>query len=446
MKKLLIAVLLICVSGVAYAATPISVDSFLSPDDVTVTHLNTFRQVVVDEINNFQGGLIQKSSISGDAMDVDSRLEDFREEAFNDWVYYGLIMPTSASLSSTTTAGVGYVHGNRIEKDATLKAYTASKWTWVELNPEGAYLYVEGTIGDTDPALDNVNSMRIARVSTDGTTVVAIRDDRIMAISLDNTQADPLRFGMEMIGTNITTDVIQINPGICYWGNIRRVKTTLTTLGLGTAGDWIAGQAAANNTMGFVVMNSAGSIKLTTTAPTLHDFSGTTDGIRYYSDVGGSLYRVLAWFYMSNIWDGSIDIMPWEWGNFGADMPWGVSRSTSPDEVTTTAYWIDVSDQTVNFYSSGGRLGVTGTASGYSTTGSYAMQICLNLDGQDLEATAMGNSSTQTTAAGSGGAGLSVRYVTPDTSQGNHTVKLRWNQELGYTAHLLKSQLMVEEN
>lgn len=446
MKKLLVCMILLCVSGLAYATTPISVDAFISPDSVTIQHLENFRVTVVDEINNFQGGLIQKNTVSGDAIQVGSRLEQFRVEAFNDWVYYGLIMPTSATLSSTTVSGVGYVHGNRIVKDDTPHTYTASKWTWVELDPEGTYRYVEGIIGNTDPATANVNSMRIARVSTDATAVIAIRDDRIMAISLDNAQADPYRIGLEVRSNLVTTDSIVIDPGICYWGNVRRVKRTVTTLGLNTVGDWVAGEGVLNNTMGFVVMNNAGSLKLSTTAPTLHDMAGTTEGVKYYSNVAGTYYRAIAWFFMSNTWDGSVKINPWEYGNFGADMPFAIRRHVSPDTANTTSKsWVEVPDTLVNFYSTGGPVSITAQAMGWSTTQYYSFNMTVEYDGVDIESCRTGNSSTGTTSdEGGGGAGLFTTYVTADVVQGNHTARIKYNQQNGYLAKLRQANIVVE--
>ena len=427
-------------------ANPITVDNFLSPDDVTISHLEQFRTSVVNAINNADGGLLQARTVTPEKLTKNADVTIFRDEAFNDWIFSGFIIPTSASLISTTPIGTAYVGGQRIEKDATIHTYTASKWTWVDLKSDGTYVYTEGTIGDADPAIAN-NTVRLARVSSDGTTINAIRDDRILSITLENRQADFYRKSLQMRGSNATTDVVQVMPGVVYWGNVRIGKATMTTLGLGTAGDWITGQSAADNTMGFVVTNNAGSIKLSTTAPTYHDLAGTTIGTRYYSLVGGNYYRVLAWFYMSDDWDASIKINPWEWGNLGADTVWKTFKQLSTDQVTTTGGWQDVGDTLMNFYSSGGGVSLSLNATGYSTTQHFSFDGCIELDGLPLEETAVSNSSTATTYTyGGAGASMFTKYVTPELLPGNHTFRANWRQTLGYTAHILQVVTIAEGN
>ena len=60
---------------------------------------------------------------------------------------------------------------------------TASKQTYVDLASNGTYTYSEETIGATEPSV-TTNSIRLARVSTDATTVLSVRDDRTTTITL----------------------------------------------------------------------------------------------------------------------------------------------------------------------------------------------------------------------------------------------------------------------
>jgi hypothetical protein len=312
MKKLIISLFVLFWAGTSYANV-ISVDSFLSSDDVSVSHLELFRSACVDSINNADGNLIKYRTVSPDKLTNNADVTTFRDEAFNDWTYSGCLPVTSANLTSITSAGIAYAGGDRIEKDATSHDYTATKFTYVDLKSDGSYLYTEIT-PDSAPALAS-NTVRLARVETDSDNIVAVTDLRIMSITLENRQADFYRKGMNIQGSNVTFDELRIAPGVTYWGNVRVCKTTTTALDLDTAGDWVTGSAGAN-TWGYVVMNNVGTIKLSTTGPSIHDIGGTTVGAQYYAVIGADKYRVLGWFYMN----GTNDINPWEWGNLQTDI------------------------------------------------------------------------------------------------------------------------------
>ena len=163
-------------------AASISVDVFTTPDDVTIAHLEQFRQRTVNAINDADGALITDGTITKAELDANTNPENRWDEVFTDFVYTGLTVPTSASLASTTTAGTAYVVGARVVKAATAKTYTASKWTFVDLSNTGVYTYSEASIGGSTPSVA-ANSIRIARVSTDGTTVKSIVDQRDLSVS-----------------------------------------------------------------------------------------------------------------------------------------------------------------------------------------------------------------------------------------------------------------------
>lgn len=161
----------------------ISVNAFVTADDVTIDHLENFRTTVVDAINSADGGLIQAGSIPATALDADANPHNRWNEAFNDFVYTGLDTPVSASLSSTTPSGTAYINGVRVVKDATAHTYTASKWTFVDLSSTGVYTYQETAIGASEPST-TTNSIRLSRVSTDTSTVLSVRDDRVTQINI----------------------------------------------------------------------------------------------------------------------------------------------------------------------------------------------------------------------------------------------------------------------
>ena len=182
MKKLILSLLMV-VGLTSLCFAQISVDAFTTPDDVTIAHLEDFRETVVDAINSADGGLVQTASITSAKLDANANPENRWNEGFNDFVYTGLTIPTSVSLASTTTSGTAYINGVRVVKDGTAKTYTASKQTYVDLASNGTYTYSEETIGATEPSV-TANSIRLARVSSDATKVLSVRDDRTTTITL----------------------------------------------------------------------------------------------------------------------------------------------------------------------------------------------------------------------------------------------------------------------
>lgn len=449
MKKILISLIVATFVATAAHASPITVDNFISPDDVTIDHLEQFRSSVVNAINAADGGLIQYRTITPDKLTENADVTVFRREAYNDWIYTGFIIPTSASLTAITPIGTAYVDGQRVVKDATSHLYTASKWTFVDLGNDGTYTYTEANIGDADPVIAS-KTIRIGRVSSDGTKIAAFRDDRRLALTLDNTQEDYYRKGLYMRGSDTTTDVVQIAPGVCYWGTIRHKKTTLTTLGLGTVGDWVSGGGSqANATMGFVVMNNAGAIQLTTTAPGYADTAGNTLGPKFYSKVGANYYRCLAWFYMNgnSAAPGTAgdDISPWEWGNFQWDIPSVCTRRVSPDAVTTSTAFVDVADTSLTFYAPSGRpVKVKGIMSGYASTTGYAFNGAIKLDNVLRQETEVATSATSNTTPNNGGGSLITMFATPELEAGTHTVKLMFRGNYTQTVNWANVYVEVE--
>ena len=265
MKKITVGLLLwLFFYGVSYGA-PITVPQFLTPDDVTVTHLEQLRVATVNAINSADGGLLQAGTVPASKLDANANPENRWNEAFNDFVYTGLTIPTSASLSSTTTAGTGFIYGTRVLKDATAHTYTASKHTYVDLSNNGTYTYNEVAIGASEPSV-TANSIRLARVSTDATTVLAVRDDRVTAITL---------------GISTTITATGLNPGIsiAQTGNGPHLRFTGDpTVASPTDGDlWFTGSAlnfrngtttvdllVPNQTVkGWIQFNGTGTIAIT---------------------------------------------------------------------------------------------------------------------------------------------------------------------------------------
>jgi hypothetical protein len=290
MKKLLLTLGILLIGTSAYAYTPISPDNYISPDDVTIGRLEGNQNIIVNAINNADGGNIKAGTITNSQLDSNTSPVTRWSESFNNYVYTGLLAPTSSNLTSTTTAGTAYIQGARVVKDATANTYTASQWTYVDLSNNGTYTYSATSINGSVPAVAT-NSIRLFRVSSDATTINTVRDDRVMAISL--AVQDQYRTGYHI--SVVSPDAITITPGIVYAGSTRVEKVSNSSLSIASSSDFISG-ARATSTKGYVIINSLGVMGLTTTAPTKSDISGNTAGDLRYVVISGNYWRVLSWF------------------------------------------------------------------------------------------------------------------------------------------------------
>jgi len=305
MKKVFILFIGFMVIATSAFAT-VTTLSYVSPSDVTITRMESNRQTLTDAANSVDGALIQAGTVTVTALTDNARTDKRWDDAFSDWVFTGLVVPTtSGTLTATTTSGRAYITGTRVEKDATAKLYTASKWTFVDLSSDGVYTYTETAIAASDPAI-TADSVRLSRVSSDTTQVFAVRDDRLTAITLGSEQENYQRENFTI--SVVTPDAITLSPGIIYNGTTRIIKTADTDLNLATAGDWAtSGGSRTNSTKGYVVVNTSGTqYKLSTTDPTLTDTSGNTDGELRYSVIDSVNWRVLDWFWMDAIGSGNI--------------------------------------------------------------------------------------------------------------------------------------------
>lgn len=141
---------------------------------------SNFTRVLNGGINSISAANIVNDSLTEANMadEINPRIRTY-EGAACEFVYTGLIPVTAASLTTNTTAGTAYPRGFRINKaSATAHTYTASKWTWVDIDQNGDFQYSEQAINSATPSIA-ANSIRLARVSTDSANVLAIQDLRI---------------------------------------------------------------------------------------------------------------------------------------------------------------------------------------------------------------------------------------------------------------------------
>ena len=180
-----------------FIALPVRADivsletAFVAGDTDVVGHLNRDRIALENGVNNVQGiytgsvqsaGQIKASTIGQENMadDANPRVRTNEGASCPDFVYSGLLpTTTTGTLVGTIPAGVVYPDGYRVSKTSgTSKTFTASKWTYVDINTAGSFVYSEQSIGGAVPAVAP-NAARLCRVSTDGTQIASVVDLRL---------------------------------------------------------------------------------------------------------------------------------------------------------------------------------------------------------------------------------------------------------------------------
>lgn len=180
MKKIFLASLILFLATSSFAQ--VNVDQFTTPDDVTIAHLEDQRQQFQGAINSADGALMQDESVTAAKLDDNANPENRWDEAFSDFVFTGLLPTTSSSLTTTTPGGTAYISGTRVVKADTAKTYTAWKYTYIDLSNTGVFTYQATTYTAVEPGV-TTESIRLARLSTDGTQVTSVRDDRVTSLT-----------------------------------------------------------------------------------------------------------------------------------------------------------------------------------------------------------------------------------------------------------------------
>ncbi len=191
-------------------AYTISWDQFLSFGDISVARMNT----PVNTIMNWANGAVEDVNLARQTLTqgvfADSANPRVRDsELLGDFTYTGMLPPTSASLTATTTAGTSYVGGYRIVTSATSKTYTASKDTWVYIDQNGAFQYVEVANGAAQPTTP-ANSLLLAKVVTSGAAVTSVTDQRQLTPPNLRIYVD-YRSGLNCVYNS--ANVISVGPG-----------------------------------------------------------------------------------------------------------------------------------------------------------------------------------------------------------------------------------------
>lgn len=183
MRKYLILFLMLVIPTIAYGAIASPDNTFVQNDVYSSdfhTRLNENFTELTQSVNNVETTQIPDDTLTEADMadEINPRIRTAEGASCQDFVYSGLLPATDSDLTSDISAGTGYPKGYRIVKNsATAHTYTASKWTYVDLDINGDFEYQEQTIGGSAPSVGS-NSMRLARVSTDTSTINSVLDLR----------------------------------------------------------------------------------------------------------------------------------------------------------------------------------------------------------------------------------------------------------------------------
>lgn len=302
MKKVLIA-LGILFSTNCSAAT-ISIQPWISSLDVTIPHLETQRTTIQNVINgNIEGGgqNIKAGSITSQDLANSINPVVFRSEAFNNWTYTGMLPTTSASLSTTISAGTSYVSGVRVVTSATAHTYTASKDTYTYINSGGFFDYVEVANGAAAPSTP-ANDLLLAKVVSSGTAITSVTDSRALSIQITaNSSNFAIDYRNQAQIVRDSTTAVHVEPGqIAIGSTAYTLLTDSSSKSTATASNWIEGTVPNQNNLKYYVYayNNSGTtfdIKFASADPVYSDTSLNTGGTLQYYVTGGTTYRALAW-------------------------------------------------------------------------------------------------------------------------------------------------------
>lgn len=215
MRKALISILSLLVCTNLYAAACSYDNTFVANDVYSSdfhTRLNENFTCVGNSANNVTTSQVTNDTLTEADMadEINPRVRTY-EGAICEFVYTGFTIASGGSLTQNISTGTGYPRGYRIIKSSnTAKTFSASKWTFVDLDQSGDFQYSEVAIGGATPTTAT-NSIRIARVSTDSSAVVSVLDLAIRTCAtasfdnLRNATTDPTLLDILEVGSPVKT-------------------------------------------------------------------------------------------------------------------------------------------------------------------------------------------------------------------------------------------------
>ena len=446
MKKCILSILsLLFLSVNGYCAT-ISIAPWISSNDVSISHLETQRTTIQNVINgSIEGGAqnIRQGSITSYDLAVAINPVTFRNEAFNDFTYSGMLAPTSGSLSSTTTAGVSYVNGVRVETSATAHSYTASKDTYVYINAGGFFEYQEVANGASAPSTP-ANDLLLFKAVTDGSAVTSVADLRTTSIQITaNNSNFATNYRDQSFVSRDSTVNFYVQPGTFAIGNANYTNTAVTTTkSVVTGANWIeggypGGYAGGIFVYGYNHSGTAYDFKFSSADVAYADTSSNTAGIKRYYTSGGTTYRALGWAYLS------ADVVQLYHTSDFRDI--GTSSSTQYSSTTSvntasTSFVNDGGMPMQRFYSNGGQISISYIC-GTANSGSNFTAIGLMIDGADIAVTEVWSGPNNNTTTNKM---LSATQWQGVLSRGFHSVQGRF-YAIGSTSYINNRLIKIQE-
>ncbi len=407
MKKLILFLTLMLMAGTANAGV-ISYVTLSGDSGASYNHLNTSFSTAYDTIN----GALDSDNVQDDSLkevdfadEINPRVRT--DENIGDYTYTGMLPPTSTTRVSITTAGTSYVNGYRIVTDATSKTYTASVDTWVYIDQNGAFQYVEVALGAAEPTTPT-NSLLLAKVTTNATAVTSVTDKRQLI-------PPALRiYSSYIMGCVISRDVststkVNIGAGQIDFGSsiALRTNTGVAAIDLSTTGR--GGLDTGALAQGYYYIFA------------IPDDGGTTnfDGVASASstDVTGfTNERLVGWCYAPDASTISSDSCG-AYKGLGSSTP-NVVQRTGITDIQTSAHAIsDMSGMDARFVSSGRPVMITYTAPHYDSVGEGC--VVLSVDNAFL-----GKCCYQD-GAGAGTDDITISTVQP-LAAGTYYIKAKW--------------------
>ena len=256
LKLLLLSMLLY--GGTAFGAITSLDNTFVANDQYAsdfYSKLNrNFVQVLNGGVNNIEAANVKNDTLveANMADEINPRVRTYEGAVCSDFVYTGLLPQTGASLTTDITAGTGYPLGYRVKKNANVAhTYTASKWTWVDVDTNGDFHYTETAFGAGAPSVF-ANSMRLARVSSDTTTVNNVLDMRITSCT-----TGPFSLIADATGESNLGDLLSTGGGYAIGMNI--VSKDATSVYIQPGSIYINGEYRTLSSQLEVPINSSGS-------------------------------------------------------------------------------------------------------------------------------------------------------------------------------------------
>jgi hypothetical protein len=374
MKKLFVILLSLIFASHAHAGlityTVLSGDSGLS-----YTHLNSSFETIYDEFD----GNIDSDNILDDSLketdfadEINPRIRT--QENIGDYTYTGMLPATATGLTSNISAGTSYVNGYRIVTAATSKTYTASKDTWVYIDQNGAFQYVEVATGGAQPTTPS-NSLLLAMARTDGSDITAVTDHRQTTPPNLRIYADA-KFGCVISRDISDADVINVTRGTIDFGSgvTNGLRRNISTIDIDFSTNGRGGLDTGSLAQGFYYIWAVPD----------DDNSTNFEGVASTSSSATSLAitgeRLIGWCYAPT----SSAISPDSVGAYrvlGGDAPNVVKREGNNNITTTATDATLMEDMLIQFYTSGGRPVRISWCGNIDMNANTEVYVALSIDG-----------------------------------------------------------------